>query len=261
MMGMGDEIMVTGQVKRAQQTDPRRVQVVDRDGVPRWHPIWESNPRIARPGEQGDFQLLRNGPGARPYIADKKWRCWTWRAFECTPGEICLTDAERSFAAPHRPQIVIEPTLKARASPNKHWGTTRWEQFAALAHQAGYRLTQLGPRGTRPLPHVALIETPDFRSACAVLANAQIYIGHEGGLHHAAAAFGIPAVVIFGGFISPAQTGYDLHRNLFSGGEPCGMRIPCAHCAAAMAAITPEMVLEQLCSVGAGFKPARNECE
>lgn len=66
----------------------------------------------------------------------------------------------------------------------------------------------------------------------------------EGGLHHAAAIFGIPAVVIYGGYISPRQTGYDGQVALFEGGEPCGWRKPCPHCAAAMGKIEPERVFE-----------------
>lgn len=243
-MGWGDEIMVSGQVRRMQQTDTRRVQIFNRHGLPRWDAIWQGNPRIALPDEVGDFQRLNNGPGMRPYIESKTYERWIWRNHECVPGEIFLTHAEQQFASHYKRRIIIEPAIKARASPNKQWGMARWQEFATLAKKAGYGLTQLGPPGTRPIANATMICTPDFRHACAVLANAQAYVGHEGGMHHAAAALGIPAVVIFGGFISPAQTGYATHHNLFTGGEPCGMRVPCKHCDVAMAAITPQMVLK-----------------
>lgn len=245
-IGWGDEIMATGQARRAQLTDPRQVQILDKTGAVRWHPIWDGNPRIAKPDEFGDFQRITNGPDARPYIVSKTMARWTWRSYECTPGEIVLTDAEQEFASPHRPQIVIEPTIKSGASPNKDWGVDRWRRFVSLATKAGLFVCQLRPPGTRAIDGAKVIMTPDFRRACAVLANALAYVGHEGGMHHAAAALGIPAVVIFGGFISPAQTGYTSHRNLFTGGEPCGMRVPCAHCADAMAAITPWIVFDEL---------------
>jgi ADP-heptose:LPS heptosyltransferase len=248
-MGFGDEIMVTGQVRRMQQADKRRVKILDRNGQPRWNVIWNGNPKMARPSEQGDFQLLTNAPGDRPYIAAKSDERWFWKPFECTPGEIYLSDAERQFARPYVPQIVIEPTIKQRASPNKQWGMERWEKFAHMATKAGFHLVQMGPHGMRPLKHAELIPTPDFRHACAVLANADAYVGHEGGLHHAAAALDIPAVVIFGGFISPAQTGYASHKNLYAGGEPCGMRIPCKHCDESMQSITPQIVLNSLMEI------------
>jgi ADP-heptose:LPS heptosyltransferase len=82
--------------------------------------------------------------------------------------------------------------------------------------------------------------------AAATLSRARAAVLPEGGLHHAAAAVGVKSIVIYGGYISPQQTGYNLHENIFTGGEPCGMRIPCRHCEKAMASIAPEMVMEKL---------------
>jgi len=237
--------MAAGQARQAMHSDPRRVQIVDRNGAPRWHPVWENNPRIARPGEPGDFQQVRNGPGLRPYILAKTGRQWTWQPYSPTPGELVFSPAEQAWAAAQpAPQVVIEPTLKARASPNKLW--TGWREFIQRAEAAGIELTQLAPPGTAQPRGVRLIHTPDFRHAAAVLARARIYVGHEGGLHHAAAALGLPAVVIFGGFIGPQHTGYAGHRNLAAGGEPCGMRVPCRHCLEAMNAITPQGVMKHM---------------
>jgi hypothetical protein len=62
-------------------------------------------------------------------------------------------------------------------------------------------------------------------------------------LHHAAAALGVPAVVIFGGFISPAVTGYAAHANIFTGDDlGCGNINPCPHCRAAMERISVDQV-------------------
>jgi len=61
-----------------------------------------------------------------------------------------------------------------------------------------------------------------------------------------AAATGTPAVVIYGGVISPANTGYDLHLNQYAGGEPCGSRKPCRHCRQAMGAIGVPRVVADL---------------
>jgi len=66
-------------------------------------------------------------------------------------------------------------------------------------------------------------------------------------LHHTAAALGISGVVIFGGFVSPQVTGYDMHHNLFIGdGLGCGKRVKCLHCTDAMNRITPQMVIDPL---------------
>lgn len=229
--------------------DPRRVKILDRKGKPRWHPIWQGNPRIAAPGEEGDYQEIVNGGGARPYIdaAGSSVRHWQWRAYDCAHGEIYLSETETAFAAAHRPQVVIEPNTKQGASPNKQWGLPRWQQFAWLAIKAGFALAQMGPPGVRPLRGVQMIVTTDFRLAAAVLARARAFVGPDGGMHHAAAALGIPAVVVRGAFVSQAVTGYLSQRNLFTGeGLGCGMRVPCPCCARAMSQIEPERVLNEL---------------
>jgi hypothetical protein len=251
-MGWGDEIMLTAEARRLQAKDPRRVAVRNRNGLARWHPIWEGNPRLVRPGEfQGripaptdEIQLLDNFPGRRPYLDYSKFHNRDHsqplvfrREFRVEPGEIYLTPAERELGELARGRIVIEPNIKPGASPNKDWGFERWE---ALKRELwGEKLLQIGQPGVRTLEGVRFVATTDVRQAAGVLSGAALLISPEGGLHHAAAALGVPAVVIFGGFISPATTGYDGHTNLYAGGDPCGMRIPCSHCRRAMAAIRP----------------------
>jgi ADP-heptose:LPS heptosyltransferase len=93
------------------------------------------------------------------------------------------------------------------------------------------------------------VQTPSFRAAAAVLANAVAFVGTEGGLHHAAAALGRPAVVLFSEFISPAITGYRTHRNLYHAGQPCGSRSACSGCRASMEAISVDEVVSNLLEI------------
>lgn len=257
-MGYGDEIMVTGEARRLQERDPRPVLVVGHDGMPRWHPLWEHNPRLVR-DRKGEFQELRNGPRCRPYVdyaamrrdfasvfpgrpfttkvrdARLPWRYTNWRS---TPGELYLPRFES------RGTVVIEPHMKPSGSPNKQWGWERWQELVRLMDLSW---VQLGPPGTRILEGVRHLSTPTFLDARAPLSGASAAVLPEGGLHHAAAALGIPAVVIFGGMTSPANTGYDLHVNLFEPEDgPCGQRVACEHCERAMAAIRPEIVAHHL---------------
>ncbi|MFQ6016778.1 MAG: glycosyltransferase family 9 protein [Kiloniellaceae bacterium] len=258
--------MATGEARRLQETDPERrpVAVYGRDGRARWSSLWEGNPRILTPRQacQNDSHLrLVNGPGCRPYIDYARmardfaavfpgrrlttkvkdprlpWRYTSWR---CTPGELYTPRiAPRGY-------IVVEPHVKAGASPNKDWGWARWQ---ALVDEIRLPWVQLGPPGTRLLEGVRHLVTASFMDACAALLGAKAAVLPEGGLHHAAAALDIPAVVIFGGMTSPANTGYDAHINLYEpadGDSPCGQRVPCEHCEAAMAAIRPEAVAAHL---------------
>jgi hypothetical protein len=242
-MGWGDEIMVTAQARALQKTNPRPVLVIDRWAQPRWSQIWEGNPRILKQ-RVGAYQTLRNGPNARPYIRSKTATHWVWREHQCEPGEIYLTDEERRYAEPWRGCVLVEPNLKVRPdAENKRWP---WERWQRLADRGVARMVQVGPLNTPLLDGVAHARTESFRLACAVLSVCRAYVGPEGGLHHAAAALGVPAVVLFGGFISPASTGYAMHRNLFAGGVACGARLPCQHCKEAMERITVGEVLRNL---------------
>ena len=249
-MGYGDEIIASGQARVLHAANQRKVFIYDRNGAIREHEMWRGNPRIGTRSERPyQPQMLTNGPGVRPYIASKSAQRWAWREWECPAGEIYFVPDELGYAAavaPSEPFVLIEPNNKQKASPNKDWGLERWSALAGLMRRAGIQPWQLGAPGTRLIPGARLIFTPGFRLACAVLARAKACVLPEGGLHHAAAALGIPAVVIFGGFISPKQTGYAAHVNLFTGGEPCGMRVPCGHCALAMGQIQPAAVLEEL---------------
>jgi hypothetical protein len=245
--------MVSGRARVLQQTDPRKCRLTYQ-GIPkfvRWDDlIFQNNPRIAKPGEVGDFQELpaRDMSNMRPYHTAKTAERWTYNLnFRPDVGEIYFTDAEREFGARHAGRIIIESHIKPGASPNKSYGWVRWNKVAWLLSKTGIRVAQLGPAGTPTVDAADLIVTPNFRMACAVLETAKAYVGNEGGLHHAAAAVGIPGVVVMGGFTPVELTGYSMHRNLGASlGEACGMRTPCKHCAEWMTRITPEQVVNEL---------------
>lgn len=249
-MGWGDELMVTGQVRELQRADPRKVRIEYERA--RWSEVFDHNPRIARPEERGDFQVLRpRTNGLRPYCAAKSEVRWTWKAYRPPVGELYFSRDERRYAEQFAGAVVIEPTLKRKASPNKAWGWVRWQDLALLMVQAGLGPPlHLGPRDTPRLGYARFGEMPSFRHACAVLALARAAVLPEGGLHHAAAALGVPTVVIYGGYISPEVTGYDTQVNLFAKTDEhplgCGWRTPCTHCDAAMASITPARVFDEL---------------
>jgi ADP-heptose:LPS heptosyltransferase len=141
---------------------------------------------------------------------------------------------------------VIEPNVPRGKSiaPNKQWPLQRYVHIALELQRRGYQVAQLWHgNAVFTLPAVKLIPTPNFRVALAALSRARLYLGPEGGLHHGAAAVGVPAAVIFGGFVPPQVTGYDFHVNLSAGGEACGSMTPCKHCRAALDAISIDQVL------------------
>lgn len=248
-MGFGDELMVTGHCRVLQQQNPRKVRLDY--GKRLWNEVFDHNPRIALPEEQGSFQIYQPRiNGLRPYCKRKHDTQWIWQNYKPEPGEIYFQPYETAFAERYEVDVVIEPNIKAGASPNKRWPPHKWIELARLILGMGYKVAQLGmPNSVMPIPGVQFIQTDSFRRACAVLSRAKAAVVHEGGMHHAAAALGVPAVVIYGGFISPAQTGYDMHRNIFTGAEPCGMRLRCRHCERSMELIKPAGVLSELMQI------------
>ena len=246
-MGYGDEIMVTALARRLrlQKGDGLPVRIVDRNGSARRNIMWDGNPDITQGVGKAAHNLL-NAPGHRHYIESKRWDKWTWKPWDASPGFIYLNDREEELAAQYAGKIIVMPHIKALASPNKAWGWIAWTRLVRMAGEKGIALTQLGTSSEALLMGAHSITTSSFRDACAILSRARAAVLLEGGLHHAAAAFNVPAVVLFGGFISPDITGYSMHTNLFTGGAACGSRQACDHCKAAMKAITPELVLDKL---------------
>lgn len=235
--------MATAQVKQLHAQTGRRVMVVGRSGAIAWSEVFEGNPKILKRPERNALRLINAG-GVRPYIAAKSPTHWRWKLWDISPGELFLNDAERAFAAAHAGRILIEPNTKESGS-NKAWIWSRWQELV----DRGGDFIQVGGSGAPRLTGVKFVETVTFRQACAVLAVSRAFVGAEGGLHHAAAALGIPAVVLFSEFIEPLYTGYKTHRNLRHAGPPCGSRIPCAGCRESMEKISVDEVsanLEQL---------------
>lgn len=248
-MGWGDELMVTGHARELQACDPRRVRPhYDRQLD---HESWINNPRIAGRHEKGDFQLYAGRVnGLRPYMAAKQGDRYIWRAHQPPVGELYFSEDEKAFGGGWPGRIVLHPCLKPGAPMNKDWGWKRWCGLVELMLAKGLKPSQIGVESSRRLPGAEFIVTKTMRRAAALLERARAAVLLEGGLHHCAAAVRCPAVVIYGGFISPAVTGYAGQRGLFmqTSEHPlgCGWRVNCNHCSAAMAQISPAMVLTHL---------------
>lgn len=238
-MGLGDEIMAAGEARKMRETDARKVCVVNKRGRPRKHPIWQMCPDMHNPTrDHGGGQVCHNRPGNRPYIDYEKStiRRWVWKDYQPTPARL-----NYGRAIPHKDSILIEPNIKHGAPPLKQWG--RWRELL----KSGHKFVQVGPRGTQVLPGVKFIETRTLEESICHIAGMRAAVLPEGGLHHLAAALGLPAVVLFGAYITPRSTGYSFQRNLWTDmPEVTGWRIPHDLHRKAWAPITPELVLETL---------------
>lgn len=255
-MGWGDEIVAAGQAQRLFDADPSaRVAICDINGNPRWHSIWDGNPVIATPADvaRGErVQKLVSGPNCRPYIVYPftPETGWTFnREFRCRDhvARIYLTAAEQEIGThawnAYGPYVLIEPYTK---HVNFRWPLERWE--ALVASRPDLTFVQHIHRDS-PLVDGAFCVMANFREACGLIASAECYVRSESGLCHAAAAFGVRQVTLFGGCMDVDVMGGYPGQWCFvdtDPGSPCGSWKPCEHCRQAMDRITVMDVSEAL---------------
>jgi len=235
--------MAAGEARKVHAANKLPVLIVGRRGIPMWNEVFENNPYILRLPTQRCNRVLSGG-GIRPYISLKTPGRWFWKPYKPIPAEMFFTKEELVFAEPYRGMVMIEPNVKAIGHTNKAWPVKRWLELVA-----GLDLpwVQCVTSPKQSLPHNVLkVITPTFRLALAVQSVCKAFIGTDGGLMHGAAANGIPAVILWSEFTSPEIVGYPNMMNLRHAGKPCGMRVNCPGCAAAMKAITVAEVVAAL---------------
>lgn len=232
-MGYGDDLLLTG-ILRKNYEETGKKGSISYDS-----PIFEKNPYMGNDYkvEFKPFPYIKKKANAKLIFNDD---------FKAIPGDLFLTAEDMAIGERlPQPYIVIEPNIKKSVSAdNKDWGWSKWEKLVDSLE--GIAIVQASadgkPRLSKNHPQVKNARTASFREACGVLACAELFVGTDGGLHHAAAALGIKAVVIWGGYSSPKHLGYDEHINLHDGSAPCGSRRDCEHCRQKMSEISVEDV-------------------
>ena len=204
------------------------------------------NPNIANSLTEPNLEWINYHKGNRIYNKQGNGR-WIWNYdFRPVPGEFFFSEDEKSHAVDRWDAVLIEPNVPWHkpVAPNKDWGKEKYQRLADWFRKDGLRVFQMG-HGKVRLSGIEVVDTQgDFRKAVASLSGFGLAVLPEGGLHHAAAAVGTRAVVLFGGFIPVEVTGYSGHMNLNGGAEACGSFRECPHCRAAMQKITVEEVYE-----------------
>ena len=251
-IGFGDDILVSAIVRKAHLKhgkpicvgDGRDIRVGDTSTDTGIGQVFRNNPRIALEIYPGAV-WVQNIMGQRPYIDYLRTtpeKVVYNQMFHVEPGELYLTDDEKAKYAPLGDFIYIEPNTKGTFGGNKDWGFEKWAEVAKLD------LPFVQGSG-RKLDGVQQVHTETFRDACSLLHRAAFFVGTDGGLHHAAAALGKRAVVVWGGLVSPKLLGYASHLNLHSGTHSCGTTTPCKHCRQALDWVTVDMVKDAIRSL------------
>ena len=131
---------------------------------------------------------------------------------------------------------------------NKDWGAENWQELINMLIK-DFLVIQSVHKESKKNLSVFSPENMDFRLACAVLNEADLYVGPEGGFGHVAAALNKKAVLYFGGWITPEAIGYDFHENIYYEHKlsPCGeYKKLCSHCEKARKAISADVFIKYI---------------
>ncbi len=265
-MGVGDALMASGEIRELRLKNPDFKFIVG-DGIRSyWNEVFDFNPYIIRGSEAKKYKnvvWIDNYEGNRPYrnygISLPKDN-YNWKK-EFTPkrGEIFFSENELKIAEQvtsnirqkigrQKKLIYVEPHVKKRLGyQNRDWGFSRWQKVVnELSYK--YEFIQISYGENKQLENCINIHGLNFRTSVAILSKCDFFIGHEGGMHHAAAATNLKAVVVFGGHISPKITGYNFHNNIYVelDESPCGMKNICNHCLKCMSLITTDEVIKSI---------------
>jgi len=260
-MGVGDQVMAAGKAKLLHRDTGRRVCIGKRP-VLIWSPLYSNNPYIVTPGEpSSDDQIwLNDSPGDRPYIdyqgtrlhtdnrrmVGKKFRTWVYNVKHTPePMEIFFTEQEhwQCDQLKKREFILVNPHVKRKAPPNKRWP---FEYYQDVVDSMCEKIDIIQPKremNEPTLERVTCMEL-DLRQLAVYISTAALIICNEGLLHHIAAAFSTPAIVLFGGYIPANVTGYDYQQSIYvQDKDVIGVREETEAGQAIMKSISPEHVV------------------
>ncbi len=170
---------------------------------------------------------------------------------------VFLTAAERDAARVklahlRRPIVTINAISR---EPTKTWSIEGWRELVGRLRE-NYDLVQLGDALEPVFDGVTSFAGQlSLRESMAVLAHSRTHIGPVSFLMHAANGLDVPAVIIYGGRETPANSGYQENRNVFVP-MPCGpcwlhenRSERCPHAMACMAQISPEQIFAAVSEV------------
>ena len=165
--------------------------------------------------------------------------------------EIFLSPSElkkASLPSGQKPWIAIHSTGVTEMTENKNWYPERFTEVLKKLREV-CRVVQLGRESDPPLEvDLDLRGKIRPREAAAVLASCSGLLCQVGYLMHAAAAVGTRAVVIYGGFEAPWESGYEQNINLYTKlpCSPCWLREPCPYDKECMKQISVDDVMNSV---------------
>lgn len=146
--------------------------------------------------------------------------------------------------------ITMQSSASTGYTVNKNWVSGRMNEVTHAISPL-IATVQVGLASDEPLDcRLKLNGSLTFRQSMAVISKAQLFIGLEGALMHAAAALQVPAVIVFGGYIHPQHTGYSSVTAFKTDTDcsPCFLLTPCPFNKKCMTVISSNRVTEAVMS-------------
>jgi ADP-heptose:LPS heptosyltransferase len=110
--------------------------------------------------------------------------------------------------------MCIQSTSATYFTVNKQWPVDRIQAIVDRLHKS-MRIVQVGSKDDVELTHAEDYRGKmSLRQTAAMLAQARLFVGMEGGLMHLARSVDTRSVIIYTGFITPYFSGYDVNVNL-----------------------------------------------
>jgi len=226
-MGIGDQVMAAGRAKLLHRKTGKKV-AIGRPNQILWCELYDNNPYLVSPTDNlpdDEFVELLDYPGHRPYIdyegtllhADnrrlkgikncQRW-VWNYRNGPPEPAEVFLSMEECWQAGRYMTKdfVIVDPHIKVKAPPHKKWYFSHFQEVVDAIR--GYVEVIQPTYGSGPILDGVTPRRTSVREIAVWMSEAKCVITNEGLLHHLAAAFSTPAVVIAGAFITKDVTGY-----------------------------------------------------
>lgn len=266
-MGWGDDLMWLGEASKVHENNPDAVIIPDQSHSV----IWDNVPWVAGKDYSGlkkKIELKTKPNGNRWYIEGWAPGKIIYKEYKPIPAPYTFTSEELDNAKKilnkyglNGDFIIVNPDTKnTTLANNKDWGFPRWEKLTSLIAE-DIPVVRLRParsiedvsgqvKYSNPnLFDAVNISADNIRQAFALASFSTAIVTSEGGMHHFAAAINKPAFIIYGGVISPKNTGYK-DRNqtyyIYEKNSPCGSQVNCVHCKIALASITPKQIYQDI---------------
>ena len=147
-----------------------------------------------------------------------------------------------------RPMIVIQPHA-SDWTPNKTWPATYWRELVETL-VVDYDVVETGTRAVigADFQHARFHSLAGHTSVgefIHLVSTAQLFVGPVSGGMHLASAFQVPAVILYGGWESPAGHRYPNVIPFYSPIEcaPCWLTTPCPYQTKCLTMISPALVM------------------